>query len=115
MGIVLLALAALLPLAAAAEATVPRSLSAMSEQVLKATRDYSKSSWNPPSLAPRAGMKPVYSFVLSAKRSVDMTMYELADMTMLQDLITDRKRGVEVRVIWTSTARRTATCPATRS
>jgi phosphatidylserine/phosphatidylglycerophosphate/cardiolipin synthase-like enzyme len=44
-------------------------------------------------------MEPVYAFVLSARRTVDMTMYELTDPTMVSDLITDHRRGVKVRVI----------------
>ncbi|MGO9582487.1 MAG: phospholipase D-like domain-containing protein [Acidimicrobiales bacterium] len=53
----------------------------------------------PSKLGSAAGMQPVYAFVLSARRSVDMTMYELADPTMEADLIADRRRGVEVRVL----------------
>jgi phosphatidylserine/phosphatidylglycerophosphate/cardiolipin synthase-like enzyme len=45
------------------------------------------------------GMTPVYDFVLSAKKSVDMTMYELADATMVSDLVADAHRHVAVRVI----------------
>jgi len=53
----------------------------------------------PSRLGSSAGMEPVYRFVLSAKRSVDMTMYELTDPTMVADLLADRRRGVKVRVI----------------
>ena len=53
----------------------------------------------PSRLGSASGMQPVYSFVLSAKRSVDMTMYELSDTTMVADLVADHKRGVKVRVI----------------
>ncbi len=53
----------------------------------------------PSRLGSAAGMQTIYAFVLSAKRSVDMTMYELSDPTMEADLIADRRRGVEVRVI----------------
>ena len=53
----------------------------------------------PSELGSTAGMKPIYAFVLSAKRSVDMTMYELIDPTMVRDLVADQKRGVRVRVI----------------
>src|ERR1019366_5051506 len=44
-------------------------------------------------------MKPVYDFVLAAKTSVDMTMYELVDPTMVSDLAADQRRHVKVRVI----------------
>jgi phosphatidylserine/phosphatidylglycerophosphate/cardiolipin synthase-like enzyme len=53
----------------------------------------------PSRLGSATGMQPVYSFVLSAKRSVDMTMYELRDTTMVADLVADHRRGVKVRVI----------------
>ena len=53
----------------------------------------------PSRLGSTSGMKPVYSFVLSAKRTVDMTMYELTDPTMVRDLIADHRRRVKVRVI----------------
>jgi len=53
----------------------------------------------PSTLGSGAGMKPIYSFVLSARKTVDVTMYEFIDPTMVRDLIADRKRGVKVRVI----------------
>lgn len=53
----------------------------------------------PSRLGSAAGMGPVYSFVLSARHSVDMTMYELTDPTMVSDLVADARRGVHVRVI----------------
>ncbi len=53
----------------------------------------------PSKLGLTTGMTPVYDFVLSAKKSVDMTMYELVDPAMVSDLISDEKRHVNVRVI----------------
>jgi phosphatidylserine/phosphatidylglycerophosphate/cardiolipin synthase-like enzyme len=53
----------------------------------------------PSKLGSAVGMQPIYRFVLSAKKSVDVTMYELVDHTMVRDLIADRSRGVKVRVI----------------
>jgi len=53
----------------------------------------------PSRLGSATGMQPVYAFVLSAHRSVDMTMYELADPTMESDLVADARRGVKVRVL----------------
>lgn len=95
---VLLALAALGPSAAAAAAAVPRS-----GENLRAAAGSNPGLLRvivePSVLGSAAGMRPVYAFVLSAKRSVDITMYELADTTMVQDLIADRERGVHVRVI----------------
>ena len=45
---------------------------------------------------PQAGMTPLYDFMSSARKSLDMTMYELADPTAEQILIADHKRGVQV-------------------
>jgi cardiolipin synthase len=44
-------------------------------------------------------MTPLYDFMSSAGKSLDMTMYELSDPTAEQILITDHKRGVQVRVL----------------
>ncbi|WP_037604981.1 phospholipase D-like domain-containing protein [Streptacidiphilus rugosus] len=41
----------------------------------------------------------VYSFINSATRTLDMTMYELSDTTAVNDLIARKKAGVTVRVI----------------
>jgi phosphatidylserine/phosphatidylglycerophosphate/cardiolipin synthase-like enzyme len=41
----------------------------------------------------------IYNFIESAKSSVDMTMYELADSTVVNDLVAKQKAGVSVRVI----------------
>jgi phosphatidylserine/phosphatidylglycerophosphate/cardiolipin synthase-like enzyme len=43
--------------------------------------------------------QPIYDFVNSANRSIDLTMYELDDATMENALIAAAQRGVEVRVI----------------
>jgi hypothetical protein len=48
---------------------------------------------------PDQGESQIYSFVNSAKSSIDMTMYELRDTTMENDLIAREKAGVNVRVI----------------
>ncbi|MGD0746885.1 MAG: phospholipase D-like domain-containing protein [Acidimicrobiales bacterium] len=48
---------------------------------------------------PQAGMTPVYDFMSSARRSLDMTMYELSDPTAEQILIADHDKGVRVRVL----------------
>jgi cardiolipin synthase len=44
-------------------------------------------------------MTPLYSFMSSARQSLDMTMYELSDTTAEQILIADHQRGVRVRVL----------------
>jgi phosphatidylserine/phosphatidylglycerophosphate/cardiolipin synthase-like enzyme len=48
---------------------------------------------------PDQGYQPIYQFITSAQKSVDMTMYELTDTTAEQDLAADAHRGVQVRVI----------------
>jgi cardiolipin synthase len=48
---------------------------------------------------PTQGYTPIYSFILSATKSIDMTMYELTDTTAEQDLATEAAKGVTVRVI----------------
>jgi len=42
---------------------------------------------------------PLYNFMSSARRSLDMTMYELSDTAAEQILIADHRRGVRVRVL----------------
>ncbi|GAA1218467.1 hypothetical protein GCM10009665_05490 [Kitasatospora nipponensis] len=41
----------------------------------------------------------VYSFITSATKSIDMTMYELRDTTAVNDLVSRSRAGVKVRVI----------------
>ncbi|MEY9871145.1 phosphatidylserine/phosphatidylglycerophosphate/cardiolipin synthase-like enzyme [Streptacidiphilus sp. MAP12-33] len=41
----------------------------------------------------------IYSFINSATKTLDMTMYELSDTTAVNDLIARKKAGVTVRVI----------------
>ncbi|MGP0006841.1 MAG: phospholipase D-like domain-containing protein [Acidimicrobiales bacterium] len=53
----------------------------------------------PSRLGSAGGMRAIYDFVLSAKKSVDMTMYEFIDPTMVKDLGLDVRRHVKVRVI----------------
>ncbi|GAA5201292.1 hypothetical protein GCM10023322_80990 [Rugosimonospora acidiphila] len=48
---------------------------------------------------PDQGQGAVYSFINSATRSIDMTMYELRDTTAVNDLVSREKAGVTVRVI----------------
>jgi cardiolipin synthase len=48
---------------------------------------------------PKQGYQPVYTFILGAKKSVDMTMYELADPVAESDLVSDAHRGIKVRVV----------------
>jgi cardiolipin synthase A/B len=48
---------------------------------------------------PQAGFSAIYQLISGAKKSVELTMYELADTTAESDLAADAKRGVDVRVI----------------
>ncbi len=48
---------------------------------------------------PAAGIGPVYRLITRARRSVDLTMYELADPTAEADLGAAAQRGVDVRVL----------------
>jgi phosphatidylserine/phosphatidylglycerophosphate/cardiolipin synthase-like enzyme len=48
---------------------------------------------------PPAGIGPVYRLITGARRSVDLTMYELRDATAEADLAADAARGVDVRVV----------------
>jgi cardiolipin synthase len=53
---------------------------------------------------PEAGYQPVYRFISSARKTLDMTMYSLVDPEATAALIADAKRGVTVRVLLDSTS-----------
>ncbi|MDE1154637.1 MAG: phospholipase D-like domain-containing protein [Acidobacteriaceae bacterium] len=48
---------------------------------------------------PDDGFQPVYDFINSATKTLDMTMYELVDTTAEADLVALAQKGVVVRVI----------------
>ena len=48
---------------------------------------------------PDQSYTPVYNFIGTATKTLDMTMYELVDTTAEQDLVAAAKKGVTVRVI----------------
>jgi cardiolipin synthase len=48
---------------------------------------------------PDQGFTPVYNFINSATKTLDMTMYELVDTTVTKDLAALATKGVTVRVI----------------
>jgi len=48
---------------------------------------------------PQAGIGPIYRLITGARKSVDLTMYELIDPTAERDLAADAARGVDVRVL----------------
>jgi cardiolipin synthase A/B len=63
---------------------------------------------------PQAGIGPVYQLMNSARSSVDLSMYELADPVAEEDLAADAARGVAVRVILDQHLERSANAPAYR-
>ncbi|WP_443740699.1 phospholipase D-like domain-containing protein [Streptomyces humicola] len=50
-------------------------------------------------ILPDQGESAIYNFVNSATKSIDMTIYELRDTTLVNDLVNKEKAGVQVRVI----------------
>ena len=48
---------------------------------------------------PQAGLTPIYNLMSSARRTLEMTMYELSDATAEQILIADHQKGVRVRIL----------------
>src|ERR1700685_3151703 len=50
-------------------------------------------------ILPDQGESAIYSFVYSATSSIDVTIYELNDVTLENDLVSREKAGVDVRVI----------------
>ncbi|MFZ2803928.1 MAG: phospholipase D-like domain-containing protein [Patescibacteria group bacterium] len=50
-------------------------------------------------IEPDAGVAPVISMIQSAKKSVDLVMYELEDTQVERALVADQARGVTVRVL----------------
>jgi cardiolipin synthase len=50
-------------------------------------------------ILPDQGIQPIYSFLSSPARTLDMTMYELVDVRAEQILAADAARGVDVRVV----------------
>jgi phosphatidylserine/phosphatidylglycerophosphate/cardiolipin synthase-like enzyme len=48
---------------------------------------------------PQSGYQPIYDFISGARKSIDMTMYQLADPTAQAALKAAAQRGVTVRVL----------------
>lgn len=61
---------------------------------------------------PADGLGPIYRLIASARRTLDMTMYELDDPTAEADLAADARRGVEVRVVLDQNLARSYNTPA---
>jgi cardiolipin synthase A/B len=61
---------------------------------------------------PNQGLTAIYNLIASAKTSVDMTMYELTDATVINSLIKAQAAGIPVRVILDQNEEKTANSPA---
>ena len=64
---------------------------------------------------PDQGFTPVYAFINSATKTLDMTMYELVDTTAQNDLIALAKKGVAVRVILDQNLEKSSNTPAQKA
>ena len=61
---------------------------------------------------PDQGLTAIYNLISSAKKSIDMTMYELTDITVTSSLAKAAAAGVTVRVILDQNDEKTANTPA---
>jgi phosphatidylserine/phosphatidylglycerophosphate/cardiolipin synthase-like enzyme len=61
---------------------------------------------------PGQGMTQIYALINSAKKSIDMTMYELTDVTVTDALAKAAAAGVMVRVILDQNDEKTSNTPA---
>jgi cardiolipin synthase A/B len=61
---------------------------------------------------PDDGLTAIYSLIASAKKSIDMTMYELTDITVTSALAKAQAAGIQVRVILDQNDEKTANTPA---
>jgi cardiolipin synthase len=61
---------------------------------------------------PDQGLAQIYGLITSAKKSIDMTMYELTDVTVTDALAKAAASGVTVRVILDQNSEKTTNTPA---
>ena len=61
---------------------------------------------------PDQGLTAIYNLITSAKKSIDMTMYELTDITVTSALAKAQAAGIQVRVILDQNDEKTANTPA---
>ena len=61
---------------------------------------------------PDQGLTAIYNLISSAKKSIDMTMYELTDITVTSSLAKAAAAGITVRVILDQNDEKTANTPA---
>jgi cardiolipin synthase A/B len=64
---------------------------------------------------PDQGLTPIYNLIASAKKSIDMTMYELTDVTVVDALAQAAANGLTVRVILDQNEEKTSNTPAYNS
>jgi cardiolipin synthase len=65
-----------------------------------------------PLIEPDQGVTTIYNLIASAKTSIDMTMYELTDITVTAALAKAQAAGIQVRVILDQNDEKTANTPA---
>jgi cardiolipin synthase A/B len=64
---------------------------------------------------PDQGLTPIYNLIATAKKSIDMTMYELTDITVVDALAKAAAAGIAVRVILDQNDEKTSNTPAYNS
>jgi cardiolipin synthase A/B len=64
---------------------------------------------------PDQGLTPIYNLIASATKSIDMTMYELTDVTVTDALAKAAAAGIAVRVILDQNDEKTSNTPAYNS
>lgn len=64
---------------------------------------------------PDQGLSAIYALLSSAKKTIDMTMYELTDATVIDSLAKSAAAGVKVRVILDQNSEKTSNTPAYNS
>jgi phosphatidylserine/phosphatidylglycerophosphate/cardiolipin synthase-like enzyme len=64
---------------------------------------------------PDQGLTPIYNLLASAKKSIDMTIYELTDATVIDALAQAAANGLAVRVILDQNNEKTSNTPAYNS
>lgn len=93
------AIAALLAVAVVAAALVERHRAAPAAAAPLPAATVAGAAGNRVLLEPEQGFAPVYALLASARRTIDVTMYELVDPQAEQVLAADAARGVRVRVL----------------
>ena len=64
---------------------------------------------------PDQGLSAIYSLLSSAQKAIDMTMYELTDVTVTDSLAKSAAGGVTVRVILDQNSEKTSNTPVYNS